>query len=106
VAGPDGALWFADDNSSIGRITTAGAVTYYTGSDIHRASTITEGPGGALWFANANDGIGRITIKAGVVKVKSFPTGSNRALDITAGPDGALWFTIPQLNSIGQFIPG
>ena len=35
AAGPDGALWFTNDgNDSIGRITTAGAVTNYTGTGI------------------------------------------------------------------------
>jgi virginiamycin B lyase len=44
TAGPDGALWFADTNSSIGRITTTGTAD------------------GALWFTNAGDNsIGRIT---------------------------------------------
>ena len=35
TAGPDGALWFTNDgNNSIGRITTAGVVTNYTGTGI------------------------------------------------------------------------
>ena len=29
TAGPDGALWFADDSGSIGRITTAGRITCF-----------------------------------------------------------------------------
>ena len=37
TAGPDGALWFTNDgNNSIGRITTAGVVTNYTGTGIER----------------------------------------------------------------------
>ena len=52
TAGPDGALWFTNDaNNSIGRITTAGVVTNYTGTGID-AHGITAGPDGALWFTN------------------------------------------------------
>ena len=33
--GPDGALWFTDEgNNSVGRITTAGVVTMFSGSGI------------------------------------------------------------------------
>ena len=35
TTGPDGALWFTNfDNNTIGRITTAGVVTNYTGTGI------------------------------------------------------------------------
>ena len=68
VAGPDGALWFTNsDNNTIGRITTSGQATDYTGPGIDTPWGITPGPDGALWFTNAgNNSIGRITT-AGVV---------------------------------------
>ena len=54
-------------NDSIGRITTAGVVTNYTGTGISDPYGITAGPDGALWFTNdGNNSIGRITT-AGVV---------------------------------------
>ena len=62
TAGPDGALWFTNAGNSIGRITTAGVVTNYTGTGISNPSGITAGPDGALWFTNSgNNSIGRIT---------------------------------------------
>src|SRR5205807_1069707 len=63
AAGPDGALWFTNSrNSSIGRITTAGTVTNYTGTGISQPEGIAAGPDGALWFTNhKNSSIGRIT---------------------------------------------
>ena len=68
TTGPDGALWFTNaNNNSIGRITTAGVVTNYTGTGIDAPRSITTGPDGALWFTNwYNSSIGRITT-AGVV---------------------------------------
>ena len=53
AAGPDGALWFANElNGSIGRIATNGDVTNYTGTGISAPVGITAGPDGALWFTN------------------------------------------------------
>ena len=69
TAGPDGALWFTNLGSkgnpgSIGRITTSGKVTLYTGRGIDGPVSITVGPDGALWFTNSiGDSIGRITTK-------------------------------------------
>jgi virginiamycin B lyase len=102
TAGPDGALWFTNDNgSSIGRITTAGVASDYTGAGISRPQGITLGSDGALWFTNyIPASIGRITT-TGVVTIFTdsritFPMG------ITSGPDGALWFTNTGNNTIGR----
>jgi hypothetical protein len=68
TTGPDGALWFTNDepNGSIGRITTAGVVTNYTGTGTDYPDSITTESDGAMWFTNVNGVIGRITA-AGVV---------------------------------------
>ena len=51
VAGPDGALWFTNyTGNSIGRITTTGQVTTYTGTGINSPEGMTADPDGALWF--------------------------------------------------------
>jgi virginiamycin B lyase len=61
VAGPDGALWFANLNA-IGRITTSGKLTFYRGHGIDDPQGITAGPGRAMWFTNFDGGsIGRTT---------------------------------------------
>ena len=81
TTGPDGALWFANHgNNSIGRISTTGVVSNYTGAGISSGPTaITVGPDGALWFTDT-DSIGRITT-AGVIasyqiRASSTPTAS------------------------------
>ena len=114
AAGPDGALWFTSAYSesgsksgsgcltqtppcgSIGRITTAGKVTNFTGTGIYDPDGIVAGPDGALWFTNGetdgmNNSIGRITTSG---TVTNYTDPSIDAPDeIVAGPDGALWFT-------------
>ena len=91
--GPDGALWFANGDSTIGRINTAGVVTNYTDPTIDGVSGITTGPDGALWFTNRfNDSIGRITTAGVVTNFTDLTIAS--PMGITSGPDNALWFTI------------
>ena len=65
AAGPDGALWLTNAGSnSIGRITTGGQVTDYTGPGIDVPGGIVAGPDEAMWFTHSqNSGIGRITTK-------------------------------------------
>ena len=64
TAGPDGALWFTN-NTSIGRISTAGKITHYTGPGISDPRFITPGPtarcGSPTKAYNSSGSIGRIT---------------------------------------------
>src|SRR5437899_1436141 len=100
AAGPDGALWFTNQDSLIGRVSTSGVVTNYEGSGPIHPFDITAGPDGALWFTNrGNNSIGRITT-AGAVSNYADPSISEPAA-ITTGPDGALWFT-DGFGSIGR----
>ena len=107
-AGPDGNLWFTGSayNAStgatppaIGRITTAGSVTWFLlpksfGTPVGIAS----GPDGNLWFTQTESEnnllalIGRITT-TGVITEFPLPRTRDNPFDITAGPDGNLWFT-------------
>src|SRR5207302_9926930 len=101
TTGSDGDLWFADGHDSIGRITTAGAVTTYTGTGISSPQQIAAGPDGALWFTNyVNNSIGRIT--TGGVVSNYTGAGIARPEGIVAGPDGALWFANNTNSSIGR----
>ncbi len=92
VAGPDGALWFAQAGANeIGTITTDGAtITAYPTPGFLPAS-ITNGPDGNLWFTEGGTsfGIGQMTTgrRGHAVAVPSLPG------NIVTGPDGALWLT-------------
>jgi streptogramin lyase len=101
TAGTDGALWFTNSVSgggSIGRITTGGVVTNYTGPFIDQPSGIAAGPDGALWFGSDRT-IGRITTSGVVTEYND-----EEHVDpnwVVAGPDGAMWVTSLN-NSIGR----
>jgi streptogramin lyase len=104
AAGPDGALWFTEQNvNQIGRITTAGSVSEFlvptANSEPFR---IAPGPDGAMWFTEISaNKIGRITTTGSITEFP-IPTSEAGPIDITAGPDGALWFTEPNSNQIGR----
>jgi streptogramin lyase len=108
--GPDGALWFTFPNSvppydtgKIGRITTAGASTFFSIPWVSDAESIVTGPDGNLWFADhVADAIARMT-PAGVFTKFPIPgpTGTY-PWQITSGSDGAIWFTDFNGNRIGR----
>ena len=96
--GPDGNIWFTD--SGVGKITPAGAVTYYSvpGDPVQ----ITAGSDGNLWFGT-DSGIGTIT-PAG--EATEFPAPIPNGL--AAGPDGNIWFTSGEIYSggvVGKITP-
>jgi virginiamycin B lyase len=99
TVGSDGALWFVDANplglDGIGRITTAGSLTFSSLPSGSIPSTIVAGPDGNLWFGESRGpGIGRITT-SGKVTEFSVPLGSAGGVTaLTVGPDGALWFSL------------
>jgi streptogramin lyase len=102
VVGPDGALWFTN-LGSIGRITTAGAITIYTDSGISPWA-IAAGPDGALWFIDRSRqiGLGRVSTTGAF----GLYVGNSVDLpnDITTGPDGNLWYTLAN-SAIGKAVP-
>jgi streptogramin lyase len=106
TAGPDGNLWYTNaDSNMIGRISTTGQITNFTGDRVTQPYGITTGPDGNLWFTNAgNNSIGRLT-PYGVFTFFDSPT-IKYPIGITAGPDGNLWFTNESGASIGRITPG
>jgi streptogramin lyase len=109
TTGPDGALWFTNfRGNSIGRMSTDGTLTTYTGTGVSAPCAITTGPDGALWFMNnGNNSVGRITTGGIVTNYNGGGTGIRNYLNenpgaITTGPDGALWFTNGSNDSIGR----
>jgi streptogramin lyase len=107
VSGPDGNLWFTDGNQArIGRLTTAGLVTLFSGNarPFHSPNDLAAGPDGNLWLVQLESvggegAINRVTLSGGVTEF--IWTGANR---ITAGPDGNLWFT-DFFRDIGRIAP-
>src|SRR5262249_42907651 len=63
TTGPDGALWFVNNNN-IGRITTAGVITEFAIPTVNSGPiAIKMGPDGALWFTELQTGkIGRLAL--------------------------------------------
>lgn len=101
TTGPDGALWFADDSGSVGRITTAGAVTTFaTGG--HPAA-ITAGPGRALWVADRAGVLIRVTTTGRVTRYSE--PGGGMPVSIAAA-QGALWMADYGANAIVRAVPG
>jgi streptogramin lyase len=101
TTGPDGNIWFTEENGNrIGRITAGGAITEFGLPAGSLPTEITTGPDGALWFTESGtNSIGRITTAGAITN--HFPVGA--APDgIVAGPDGNLWFTEPTANRIGK----
>jgi RHS repeat-associated protein len=102
--GNDGALWFTNNgNNSIGRLTTGGAFSAYTGSGSgpNVIKNTVAGNDGNLWYTNSSgNSIGKITT-AGVIT-----TYTNSTVDqpdgIVQGSDNNLWFTNYANNSIGS----
>jgi streptogramin lyase len=110
--GPDGNLWFTNpgnsDTQSIGRITTAGAITEFRKGigDIFIES-LARGPDGNLWFTNPTKAINRITPTGELTEFTDGPRPELRPFSIVRGADGNLWFTVQggEPRAIGRITP-
>jgi streptogramin lyase len=107
TAGPDGNLWFTEENA-IGRITPQGQITEY-----HLLygclSNITVGPDGNLWATErCTSAVDRITPQGVITGLAaSRPTMKAAGIyDIATGPDGNLWYTESFIGQIGRMTPG
>src|SRR5450432_2668287 len=108
TAGPDGNVWFTENNGNrIGRITPAGVVTEFSAgiSPFAGPTGITVGPDGNLWFTESADRIGRITTSGVVTEFSAGITSGAQPDGIAAGPDGNLWFTELTGNRVGRITP-
>src|SRR5579885_1310372 len=104
VPGPDGNLWFTENNgNNIGRLTPSGKFTEFpipTKNSIPIGITL--GPDGNLWFDEfKGNKIGRITPSGQITEFR-IPTPDSRPDFIITGPDGNLWFDEFKGNKIGR----
>jgi virginiamycin B lyase len=97
TAGPDGALWFVEENGkAIGRISTLGVTTLYPLAANRFLKYIIAGPDGNLWFNERGDGnlqpsaIAKITTGGAITE---YPLPNTVVADaLAAGPDGNVYF--------------
>ena len=104
-AGPDGNMWFTDDQfNEIGTINvTTHAITEFplpAGST--HPSGMTFGPDGDLWFALVGE-VGRIDPTSHAIT--TFNLNQDVPVDLAVGPDGQIWFTEDLADQIGSIDP-
>ncbi len=92
TAGPDGNLWFLEDDGYVGRITPAEEVRRFPAFEpmIPAFPVIIAGTDGNLWFSAGAGKIGRIT-KSGAVTLFPLPPRAQVGA-LAAGADGRIWF--------------
>ena len=107
TAGPDGALWFTNNGDSIGRITTAGAVTSY--SSLERLEPRRHHVGSRwcplLVFTNFGNHSHPSDASRRRARSPTSPTGV-AGTAIIGGPDNVLWFTDSTDSLIGRITTG
>ena len=102
--GSDGAIWFTEEGSDIGRVDASGTIREYVVPGSPSLNFITPGPDGALWFADSGNGaIGRITTGGTITEYPAPDAGAEPA-GITVGPDGNIWFTDYNNNAVGTVV--
>jgi streptogramin lyase len=109
ASGPDGNLWFTQNDSTtgtyqaIGRMTTSGVLTElqpFTPGSLPYG--ITTGADGNLWLTEINAGkVARMTT-GGAVTEFALQSTASRPFEIISGPDGNLWVTERGTNSLAR----
>ncbi len=105
VQGPDGNLWFTDqETAKIGKTTPSGTITEYALPIGSYPIGLAAGSDGNLWFTDAGTSkVGKIT-PTGAITEYSLPLGS-WPTGIAAGPEGNLWFVDYGTEAIGKITP-
>jgi streptogramin lyase len=102
TAGADGNLWFVDPMnalySQVGKITTKGALSFYSTKDLPLA--ITSGPDGNLWVTESSH-VAKVTT-AGLET--EYAITNSGGTGITTGSDGNIWFSEADY-SLGKVTP-
>jgi streptogramin lyase len=106
VAGPDGNVWFAEDNrNTLARITPAGQITEF--SLPFGIGQFVFGPDGNIW-AGISNGVAEITPQGAILHNYVIPSATSPQLAVLPmiGPDGNIWYTEPYQNDlIGRITP-
>jgi len=90
VAGPDGNLWFAEQEGLLVRLSTAWRQTPYLLPSRSFPSQIVVGTDKALWIANG-DGVARADTSG---RMSLFATSAGaQVVAVAATPDGSVWFS-------------
>jgi virginiamycin B lyase len=91
AAGPNGTLWFENNNRArIDHVNAAGKIRSYTGHGIVQPLLMAVAPNGALWFTDRPNKIGHISTKN---KIRILTPAIDDPTSIATAPDGFLWFT-------------
>ena len=101
--GPDGNLWFTEQNTSaVARVTPDGVISEFPTPTPGFPYDITAGPDGNVWFTEGSNGrIARIT-PDGTIREVVF-SDFDAAGGITTGPDGNIWFTDATGDKVWRF---
>lgn len=106
VAGPDGNMWFIDENAgALVRLSMTGAIKEFSMSGHLGSNAISLGVGAdhKLYVANESAKIVRVTT-GGLVQDFTTPSGDSTAFGtIILGPDGNMWF--PEVTHLGMITP-
>ena len=100
ILGPDGNLWFTEQNASnVARVTPDGVITEFRTPTFSFPLDITAGPDGNVWFSEGAVGQIAFITPSGRIKEILF-SSSGAAGGIVTGSDGNIWFTDLIGNSI------
>jgi len=109
AVGHEGDLWFDEAaGNAIGRITTEGLISEYTGGLTHGAhvADLAAGPEGNMWFTElAVDQVGRITPSGTISEFASGISKGAKPLGIALGPDENLWVAEHGSGKIARVTP-
>ena len=111
TVGSDGAIWFTEDSPpQIGRMTPAGAFTFYPTASSWEPGGIASAPNGTIWVvggdAATGEFVGQLTTDGNITQyaIPGFSTTGENPANITVLPNGQAWFTLGEntWNHVGQ----
>jgi virginiamycin B lyase len=102
VEGGDGSVWFATDQSGIGRTTTLGKTRYFSiVNNATQPTALTVGPSNEIWYAEwAGSNVGYIDNGGNAHEFDAGFGGFSNTFGIAYGSDGRIWFCDPQNGRI------